>query len=277
MFGSSKIIKISKEQGCIAWDIDLLKAGKKQEIKIENGLQCVKFVDGIKVDSLYSTTEKIVINTKEGSIRLIAVDINGIHNVRCGCGGVTFTDYEINMEGQVGMNATITVKVINANKFVDNFLELKKVTDEDVEDFFRTKFAQAMQLALRETVSRYGKDAENQIFTLNEQLKQYLQPSVQNMGLSIESFSINNIHFSEEYTKKRKVYFEKKELDRQKKKAQREEQEVQDRELDVLERLTKMSKTKDQDDKEGDYCSICGHKNKVGVAFCEKCGNKMKK
>ena len=276
MFGSN-VMKITKQQGCLAWDVDLTDAKKKQEVKIENGIQCVRFVDGIKVDSLYATTAKTVLDCKEGATRLIAVDINGVHNIRCGCGGVSFTDYEINMEGSVGMNATISVKVVNAMRFVDNFLETKKVSDEVAEDFFRDKFKQAMSFYLKEAVNQFGKNAEDQIFTLNNQLKAYLQPEIQKLGLSIENFQINNIHFSEEYEQARKDYFEKKEQDRLKKKEQREAQEEQDRELDVLERISKMGGKKDQQkDNEGVYCSVCGHKNRVGVAFCEKCGNKIK-
>ena len=278
LFGSSKVIRIAKREGLFAWDVDLSGADKKQEIKIETGIQCVRFVDGVKTDSLYSSTAKTVVNTKEGAIRLVAVDIGDKHTVRCGCSDVSFTDYEINMEGSVGMNAVMTVKVLNAMRFVDNFPRVTEVTESAVEEFFRTSLAKAMTLALRETVNRFGRDAENQIYTLGDQLKAYLEPAVRDAGLGIEDFSINGIYFSPEYEKARKAYFEKKEADRQKKKAQREEQEEQDRELDVLERLSKMRSEKKPAaaDNEGVYCSVCGHKNRTGVAFCEKCGNRIK-
>lgn len=277
LFGSSKVIKVAERDGLFAWNVDLTGAEKKQEIKIENGIQCVRFVDGVKTDSLYSSAAKTVVNTKEGEIRLVAVDIADKHTVRCGCSDVTFTDYEINMEGSVGMNAVMTVKVINAMRFVDNFPRETEVGSEAVEEFFRTSLVKAMTLALRETVNRFGRDAENQIYTLGDQLKAYLEPAVRDAGLGIEDFSINSICFSPEYEKARKAYFEKKEADRQKKKAQREEQEEQERELDVLERLSKMrSEKKPATDNEGVYCSVCGHKNRSGVAFCEKCGNKIK-
>ena len=132
LFGSSKIIKVAKRDGLFAWNVDLTGAEKKQEIKIENGIQCVRFVDGVKTDSLYSSAAKTVVNTKEGEIRLVAVDIADKHTVRCGCSDVTFTDYEINMEGSVGMNAVMTVKVINAMRFVDNFPRETEVGSEDL-------------------------------------------------------------------------------------------------------------------------------------------------
>ena len=284
LFGSSKVIKIEKQDGLFAWDVNLTGADKKQEVKIANGIQCVRFVDGVKVDSLYSSATKTFVNTKEGAVRLVAVDIADKHTVRCGCSDVSFTDYEINMEGTVGMNAVMTVKVINAMRFVDNFPRVTEVTETVVEDFFRTSLVKAMTLALRETVNRFGRDAENQIYNLGNQLKAYLEPAVRDSGLGIEEFSINSIYFSPEYERARKAYFEKKEAERQKKKEQREEQEEQDRELDVLERLSKMRSDKKTAapaaptaaDNEGVYCPICGHKNRVGVTYCEKCGNKIK-
>lgn len=281
LFGSSKIIKVEKREGLFAWDVNLTGADKKQEIKIANGLQCVRFVDGVKIDSLYSSAAKTFVNTKEGSVRLVAVDIEDKHTVRCGCSDVTFTDYEINMEGSVGMNAVMTVKVINAMRFVDNFPRASEVSEAACEDFFRAKLVKAMTLGLRETVNRFGRDAENQIDNLGNQLKAYLEPAVRDAGLDIEEFSINSIRFSPEYERARKAFFEKKEAERQKKKEQREEQEEQDRELDVLERLSKMRSDKKQTapaaaDNEGVYCPICGHKNRTGVTFCEKCGNKIR-
>ncbi len=277
LFGSSKVVKIEKREGLLAWDVNLAGADKKQEIKIENGIQCVRFVNGVKVDSLYSSTAKTVVNTKEDELRLVAVDIGDKHNLRCGCSDVSFTDYEINMEGSVGMNAVMTVKVINAMRFVDNFPRVTEVTEAAAEEFFRTPLVKAMSLALRETVNRFGRDAENQIYNLGNQLKAYLEPTVRDAGLSVEDFSINNICFSPEYERARKAYFEKKEADRQKKKEQREEQEEQERELDVLERLSKMRSEKKPAaaDNEGVYCSVCGHKNRAGVTFCEKCGNRI--
>ena len=278
LFGKSKVIKIEKQEGLFAWEVNLTGAEKKQEVKIANGIQCVRFVDGVKVDSLYSSAAKTIVNTKEGEVKLVAVDISDNHTVRCGCSDVSFTDYEINMEGTVGMNATMKVKVINAMRFVDNFPRVSEVTESAAEEFFRTSLVKAMTLALRETVNRFGRDAENQIYNLGNQLKAYLEPTVRDAGLGIEDFSINSIQFSPEYERARKAYFDKKEADRQKKKEQREEQEEQDRELDVLERLSKMRSEKKPEttDNEGVYCPICGHKNRVGLVFCEKCGNKIK-
>lgn len=278
LFGKSKVIKIEKQEGLFAWEVNLTGAEKKQEVKIANGIQCVRFVDGVKVDSLYSSAAKTIVNTKDGEVRLVAVDISDNHTVRCGCSDVSFTDYEINMEGTVGMNATMKVKVINAMRFVDNFPRVSEVTESAAEEFFRTSLVKAMTLALRETVNRFGRDAENQIYNLGNQLKAYLEPTVRDAGLGIEDFSINSIQFSPEYERARKAYFDKKEADRQKKKEQREEQEEQDRELDVLERLSRMRSEKKSEttDNEGVYCPICGHKNRVGVVFCEKCGNKIK-
>lgn len=279
LFKKSKVIKIEKQEGLFAWEVNLTGAEKKQEVKIANGVQCVRFVDGVKVDSLYSSSTKTFVNTKEGEVRLVAVDISTSHPLRCGCSDVTFTDYEINMDGTVGMNANMKVKVINAMRFVDNFPRVSEVTESAAEEFFRTALVKAMTFALRETVNRFGRDAENQIYNLGNQLKSYLEPTVRDAGLGIEEFSINSIYFSPAYERARKAYFDKKEEDRQKKKEQREEQEEQDRELDVLERLSKMrseKKTETTTDNEGVYCPICGHKNRVGVVFCEKCGNKIK-
>jgi len=274
LFGHNDVLKIEKKADAIIWEVKP-EPGKNYEIQIEDGLQGIVFRNGVKGESIYATGAKTIFKKNEGTLKIVVVNRTIEVPVRCGCGDVPFTDYEIDYETKVGMNGICKIKIINPNQFANLFVTETIVTKETIEDYFRKNFSKVLAMALAAGLKNHGKEIEKELYTMGLPIKEYLNQNLGQFGIEVVEFNVLGIKFSDDYLEARTLYFEKKKARREERKEQQRIREEQDRELDALERISKMNNNKKEEKQDFIYCGLCGFKNEAGTQFCKKCGNKL--
>ena len=275
LFGKTENLKIEKKENVVAWEVKLEK-GVSYNLQIESGLQCVLFRNGVKAESKYATTEKIVLKDKEGYTKIVVVNINNITPIRCGCGNVPFKDWEINCDTTVGMNGICEIKILNPSQFIDLFEDLTNVTNEKIEDTFRKNFANVLAMKLTADLKKYGRDVDKERLAMGDPIRDYLNQSLAKYGIKAETFTVNGIKFADDYLQAREAYFKKKEEERNRRREKLEQEEQRETELNTLERLSRMSNSNKSEEKaEFVYCPNCGFKNEKKTAYCKQCGTKL--
>ncbi len=274
LFGHTEVLRIENKADAVIWEVKP-EPGKNYEIQIDNSLQGIVYRNGVIGESIYATGAKTIFKKNEGALKIVVINRTIVVPVRCGCGDVPFTDYEIDYETKVGMNGVCKIKVINPNTFARLFTTEPIVTKETIEDYFRKNFSKVLAMALAAGLKNHGKEIEKELYTMGNPIKEYLNQSLSEFGIEVIEFNVLGIRFSDDYLEAREAYFENKKARREERKEQQRIREEQERELDALERISKMSNNKPQQE-EFIYCGLCGFKNKAGTVYCEKCGNKLK-
>ena len=278
-----KNINLTLNPDYIMWEVNLENIVRDTLLSVGEGCVALYLVNG-NLQSV-NTAGTWRINTKEeekskAKLRLIGVNSDKLYELMFGVGGVPFKDWELNMETMVGAHGTIKFRIINAWA-IYAALGKANVTVEDIDDYIKPKIIEQARVQLSLLLQKYDfLSIQTQVEKLSNALFENLVDKFAPWGIEVQSFTLEEIFFNDEYKNKRKDALDA-ENARKIAKQERREKARELREDTEAMKAIKGTSNVDEDVSflvdllNSKICAVCNTKNSADAKFCSKCGNPL--
>lgn len=297
MFGKHDKVKevtISTNDEYVIWNVDVSDVARDATLHVEQGALGIYIVNG--ATRSVNNAGRWVINSKADEklgnrIQLVGANADRTYEILCGIGGVPFKDMEINAETVVGAHGECKISVLQP-WILCNVLGKTTVKLDDIDTYIRAKLSELMTSSLADVLQKYDYSSINtRLSDISAEMKDKLFDEFEKIGIGIETFSLNGIHFAEDYRQKRTEYFDNVNRKKEEKEARRERERAQRAEIDAINSLvggiqtpSAQANANTAQDLNSNapgvnvpvkYCSRCGMKLSADSVFCSGCGKKL--
>lgn len=271
---AKKDLIVKKVDDFVIWEVSLDDCKNDTICRVEEGCQALYIKNGQLYDTFYPSKEGLILSKKEKKekaiYRLIGVASDKKFTLRIGVGGVQYFDEEIQVETNVGSNADLSVSIANAWK-LRSVIGKNNITMEDVINYLRGKLSEIYKGEIALLLSACGYlEVNTKLDVMADDLIKKINAKSVEIGLLVDTLSINEVFFNEEYKEARRKFVEEQKEKKAKKEKQREERSQMEFEAEIIKGLNQ-SMTSAQKGQTA-YCRHCGAEVKVSDKICPKCG-----
>ena len=224
-------------------------------------------------------------------MQLIGVNTEKTFDILCGVGGVPFKDMDLNIETTVGAHGECKIRITQPWTLYTS-IGHSNITSDEVDEYVRLKMSEIMTTRLSEVLQRYDYDnIMTQQSKIADDLSGLFAVRMNDIGISVDSFALAGIKFSNDYLDKRRDHFDDENRRKREKEDRRAAERAQRAEIDNV--ISLANATRDLSSQGNQtvnnyynnmgqggnnqvtYCPRCGTKLAPGTAFCPGCGRKI--